>query len=261
MAITSPHNAKITFVRALLSRRRERNAQQMFVVEGVRLVEEALHAGWQIKLVLFSPKISERGRSLIRQLQHHSTDIEETTVELLHSISATETSQGILTVVQKRELPLPLKLDFVVIADAISDPGNLGTILRTCAAAGVQAVLLSPGSVDAFSPKVVRSAMGAHFHLPILTRSWPEMISLFAGYSPSLRLIAADARQGTDCWSMDLRQPLALVIGSEAEGLTLEAVQSMHAWVRIPMPGKSESLNAAIAASILVFEIVRQRYK
>jgi TrmH family RNA methyltransferase len=261
MAITSPHNAKITFVRALLSRRRERDHQQVFVVEGVRLVEEALLAGWQIEIVLFSPKVGERGRSLIQKLQKHAVDIEETTVELLHSLSATETSQGILAVVQKRELLLPPRLDFVVIADAMRDPGNLGTLLRTCAAANVQAVLLSNGSVDAFSPKVVRSAMGAHFHLPILIRSWPEIVSLCDGSSPSLRMIAADAAQGTNCWATDLKQPLALVIGGEAEGLSTEARQFMHAWVRIPMPGKSESLNAAVAASILIFEIVRQRYK
>ncbi len=259
MTITSIHNPKIQFVHLLLTKRKERDEQKLFVVEGVRLVEEALHSSWKIELVLFSEEISERGRALLGLFRQRSIEIEEVAPALLQTISDTETPQGILIVIRMSEMHLPAHPDFIVIADAIRDPGNLGTLLRTCAAAGVQGVLLAPGTVDAFSPKVVRSAMGAHFRMPILERSWAKIADTCTAGIPPTQLLAADSECGTVCWSMDLKRPLALVIGGEAQGVTPEAAKLMDGWIKIPMPGSSESLNAAVAASILIFEVVRQR--
>jgi TrmH family RNA methyltransferase len=162
-------------------------------------------------------------------------------------------------VFKTQPLPIPDAIDFVIIADGIHDPGNLGTLLRTTAAAGAQLLITTPGSVDAFSPKVLRAGMGAHFHLPILDLDWPEIQHLLKDRSPQLRVFLADAGQGASCWETDLRQPCALVIGGEAEGASQAARDRADAGLSIPMPGKSESLNAAAAASILIFEVVRQR--
>jgi len=156
-----------------------------------------------------------------------------------------------------RQLALPEPLDFVLICDNLRDPGNLGTLLRSAAAAGVQTALLSPGTTDAFAPKVVRAGMGAHFRLPVQHLSWGEIRDLCK--HNGLRLFLAEAAEGAAAWDLDLRQPLALMVGSEAEGATPEAMALAAQPVRIPMPGQSESLNAAVAASILLFEIVRQR--
>jgi TrmH family RNA methyltransferase len=177
--------------------------------------------------------------------------------KVFHAISDTQTPQGILVVLPHFQVPLPPSFDFVLILDAIQDPGNLGTILRTAAAAGVQVVFLTPGTVDPFSPKVVRAAMGAHFHLPIHSLAWEEIEAQI--YQHSLRTYLASPHADTPYTEVSLRSPLALIIGSEAEGASDRAKSLAHIHIRIPMPGATESLNASVAAAILIFEVVRQR--
>jgi TrmH family RNA methyltransferase len=259
--ITSAHNPKIQRVRALLSRRHEREAAGVFVIEGVRLVEEARGAGWQAELVLHTGALSARGQALLDGFRQTGSEVEEIPEHLMDAISGTEAPQGILAVVQRRTLPLPERLDFALITDSVRDPGNLGTLLRTAAAAGVGAVLLAPGTTDAFAPKVLRAGMGAHFRLPVIEAGW-EQIRAICKDRPdgrALGIYLAEAEEGVSCWALDLRQPVALVVGAEAEGVTPAARAAADGLITIPMPGQSESLNAAIAASILLFEVVRQR--
>lgn len=258
-SLTSLQNPRIQRVRALLEKRKQRDEEHAFVVEGVRLVEEGLSAGWQPELVLFTDQLSERGQQVVRGFTGQGAEIYEIPGRLMDAITGTETPQGLLAVFAQRSLPLPEPLDFVLIADNLRDPGNLGTLLRTAAAAGAQAVLLSPGSTDAFAPKVLRAGMGAHFRLPVQHMSWGAIRGLCKDRPAPLRILLAEAAEGAACWDMDLRQPVALMVGSEAEGASREAMEIADAPVSIPMPGKSESLNAAVAASILLFEIVRQR--
>lgn len=257
--ITSSSNPKIQLVRALTRQRKERDAQGLYVAEGVRLIEEALAGNWPIEFILHTNDLSDRGKKLTEESSQKNIAVEEISIALLKSISATETSQGILAVVRQKEQLMPENLDFVLIIDVLRDPGNLGTILRSAAAAGTQAVLLTPGTTDPFSPKVLRSAMGAHFRLPILTMDWKEIGAVCTRKNNPLSILVSDAQQGESCFQMDLTRPIALVIGGEAEGITNEARQFASGWIKIPMPGKSESLNAAAAASILLFETVRQR--
>lgn len=259
--ITSPQNPKIQRVRALLGRRQEREAARAFVLEGVRLVEEAQSAGWQAELVLYSSALSTRGQSLLDNFRQAGSEVEELPPHLMQSISGTEAPQGILAVVRQQELPLPATLDFALIVDSVRDPGNLGTLLRTAAAAGVGAVLLAPGTTDAFAPKVLRAGMGAHFRLPLIEAGWEHIREICKNRSGSapLNIYLAEAEEGTPGWDLDLRPPVALVVGAEAEGVTPAARAAADGLVTIPMPGRSESLNAAVAASILLFEVVRQR--
>ena len=252
--ITSTQNAKLKLVRGLLGRPKERHAAEAFVVEGVRLVEEALAAGWPLQFVLYTAELSSRGQELIKQLEAKNIETELVADTLLNSISETETSQGILAVLSYSLLPLPPSLDFVLIPNSIRDPGNLGTLLRSAAAAGVQAVLLPPETTDAFAPKVLRAGMGAHFRLPIRALGWDEIRAA----TRSLKVYLADM-QGSPCWQTDFRSPLALIVGGEAEGATQAARKLAGASVCIPMPGKAESLNAGVAGAILMFEVVRQR--
>lgn len=257
--ITSAQNPKIQQVNALLTRHRERQEQQSFIVEGTRLFEEALTVRWHPALVLFSEHLSPRGHEILQYFQLAGVEIEEISKHLMETISETESPQGILGIFPNHSLPLPEILDFILIADEIRDPGNLGTLLRSAAAAGVQLFILTPGTTDAFAPKVLRSGMGAHFRLPIFTMNWDAIANLCHKNAPPLHLLLADPEGGTSCWKLDLRKPLALVIGGEAEGAGQQARKNADTTINIPMPGASESLNAAVAAGILIFEVVRQR--
>ena len=186
--------------------------------------------------------------------------MEEIPQYLMEATAGTDTPQGILAVFALRRLPIPDPLDFVLVLENLRDPGNLGTLLRTAAAAKVQAVLLTPGTVDAFSPKVLRSAMGAHFRLSIHSLTWEEIQQLCHPQGKAqLKIYLAEGQNGIPSWKLNLRPPLALIIGSEAEGASEQACQLADCTINIPMPGGSESLNAAVAGSILIFEIVRQR--
>lgn len=254
--ITSTHNSKIQRVRALQSRPKQRRKEQAFVVEGVRLVEEVLASGWTAQFVLFTGELDRRGKSLVGSFTAQDTQVEEVTPQVMRAASDTQTPQGILAVVPMKSLPLPDVLDFILIADGVRDPGNLGTMLRTAAAVGVNAVFTPVGTVDAYAPKVVRAAMGAHFRLSIRSWTW-EKISVYLRRSSS-RVYLASPSDGRAYNRIDFHFPLALIVGGEAEGAGESAQELADARVHIPMPGGGESLNAGVAAAVLLFEIVRQ---
>lgn len=254
--ITSSQNSKIKLVRALLRRAKERREADAFVVEGVRLVEEAVGSNWGLKFVLYDETLSERGKAQVESLTSSGVDVEMVSSSLMNSLSETESPQGLLAVLEFKQLPITNSLNFVLIPDQIRDPGNLGTLLRSAAATGVQAVLIPPETTDAFAPKVVRSGMGAHFRLPIHSMPWEEIEQI--SKSANLHMYIADM-DGPSCWEMDLRQPLALIVGGEAEGASEDARKLANQQVSIPMAGGVESLNAGVAGSVLMFEVVRQR--
>jgi len=254
--ITSSQNPKLKLARALQGRARERYEQGAFLAEGVRLVEEAANRKWGFRFVLYDETASERGTSLVESLRARGVECEEVSPSLMQSLGDTETSQGILAVLDYSLLPIPHSLDFILIPDQVRDPGNLGTLIRTAAAAGVQAVLLPPETTDAFAPKVVRAGMGAHFRLPIQALGWDEIERVCK--QAGLRVFLADMA-GPACWETDFRAPLALVVGGEAAGASQAARKLANTMVGIPMPGETESLNAGVAGSVLMFEVMRQR--
>ena len=254
--ITSSQNPKLKLVRSLMGRPKERREANAFVAEGVRLVEEAVNAGWKFQFALFSDGLSDRGKELVNRLKANQVEVDEVAGDLLQKLSDTENPQGILGVLEFNQLPIPDNLNFVLIPDQIRDPGNLGTLLRSAAATGVQAVLLPPETTDAFAPKVLRAGMGAHFRMSIQSLTWEEIKEVCK--SANLQIYIADM-DGTSCWETDLHQPLALVIGGEAEGASDEARRLANGKISIPMAGSVESLNAGAAGSVLMFEVVRQR--
>jgi RNA methyltransferase, TrmH family len=255
--ITSTSNPKIKLVRVLQTQAQQRKRQGAFVAEGVRLIEDAIMAKWPIDYVFFDQTLSERGKALVDNLdQHKTTEIYEVPSALMAELSDTDTPQGILGVMKSKALPLPTTPTFVLLADQVRDPGNLGTILRTAEATGADAVLLTPGTVDAFSPKVLRAGMGAHFHLPIVHLAWHQIHA----YLADLPIFLAEADQGDPLWEANFRQPCAILIGGEAFGATQRGEEIATQRITIPLPGRAESLNAAIAAGILMAEVVRQRH-
>jgi len=257
--ITSVHNPKVQMVRKLLAHTKRRREEQAFVIEGVRLAEESLHAEWSARQVFYTGQLDERGKAVVDGFSARGTPAEQVTEAVMKAVSETETPQGLLVVLTVRTLPLPPAPNFLLILDGVRDPGNLGTVLRTAAAAGVQAVLLTPGCADAWSPKVLRAGMGAHFRLPIHSLEWKEIKQILGALANRVRVYLADPAAGIPYTNADFRSPMALIVGGEAAGAGAESVSLADETVHIPMPGGSESLNAGIAASILLFEAVRQR--
>jgi TrmH family RNA methyltransferase len=257
--ITSVHNPKIQSVRRLQAHPKARHEQQAFVIEGVRLAEEALHAGWKALLVLFTDTLETRGKAVVGEFSARGAPAEQVSEGVMKAVSETETPQGLLVVLTQQTLSIPLTPDFLLILDRVRDPGNLGAVLRTADAAGVQAVLLATGCVDAWSPKVLRAGMGAHFRLPIHNLGWQAIKHTLKQADGKLKVYLADSASGSVYTDTDFRSPLAIIVGGEAAGAGNEAESLTKMKVHIPMPGGSESLNASIAASILLFEVVRQR--
>jgi TrmH family RNA methyltransferase len=252
--ITSTSNERVKYVHAL-SRRKTRQEEGRFVVEGVRLLEEAIRANVQPDFIFYIADLDERSQKLIERLHAGGVVCLDVTPGVMRFCSETETPSGILAVLPMAGMPLPTRPTLSVVADALRDPGNLGTLLRTSAAAGADEVLLGPGTVDLYNPKVVRGAMGTHFRLPIATMTWPVIAAHLDG--PSVWL--ADVRDAIPYTQVDWTKPSALIIGGEAEGASAEAEKLATGRVSIPMQCGIESLNAAVAAAVILFEAQRQR--
>ncbi|MDO9545516.1 MAG: RNA methyltransferase [Pelolinea sp.] len=258
--ITSVQNAKIKLVRELLGAKKHREKARSIVIEGVRLAEESLAANLPVHFCLYSERISDRGRGVVDQIQALSFEAEEISEGLLDRISDTKTSQGILLVTPIPEIGLKTKIDSVVVLDKIRDPGNMGTILRTAAAMDLGAVLLTPGTADPFSPKVMRAAMGAHFRIPIRTMTVEDIHSFCKQRNGlELSILLTDTACSQASWETDLAKPVCILVGSEADGVSPEMREIVDECISIPMSSKMESFNAAVSASILMYEMTRQR--
>jgi TrmH family RNA methyltransferase len=253
--ISSPSNARVKWVRALQAKRKARDEESVFVIEGTRWAEEVLDAEAPVSLVLHTPHLDDRGRGIVNRLARLGGEILPVSDDVMAACSDTQAPQGLLLVLPKPELAPPSSPTLLLILDRLSDPGNLGTILRTALAAGVEAVGLTPGSVDPFNPKVVRAAMGALLHLP-LSMVEPASVHAWAG---STRLWRTRVGEGMPYDQVDWQEPATLLIGGEAHGLTPEMDQAVSNVTHIPMHGASDSLNAAIATAVFLFEIRRQR--
>ena len=227
----------------------------MFVLEGTRLAEEALAAGVEIDLVLRCPDPDARSASLASSFAQRGAEVLTITPRVMEACSGTETPPGLLVVAARPSPAPPKRLSLALVADGLADPGNLGTLMRTCLAAGAEALFLTPGTVDPFNPKVVRGAMGAHFHLPIGTLSDGPSSPQLDG----LEIWLAASGGGTPYHRVDWRKPVAVVVGSEARGTDPSWLVRAAGTVHIPMRPSSESLNAAVAAAVVLFEIARQR--
>jgi TrmH family RNA methyltransferase len=253
--ITSIQNERVKYVRSLV-RRRVRQREGRFVVEGTRLLDELVKAGIKPALVFYtaawaSTTAGQRLLPLIHTSgQEGAFPVDET---VMAACADTQTPQGILAVVPFVDLKPGAGL--LLILDGIRDPGNLGTTLRSAESAGVGQVLLAPGTVDLYNPKVVRGAMGAHFRLPVLSCDWPLISQRAEGRAVWL----ADAAGGTNYDRVNWRQPSALIVGGEASGAGQEAARLATGRVAIPMIGGAESLNAAMATTVILFEAARQR--
>jgi TrmH family RNA methyltransferase len=252
--INSLSNSKVKQVRRLQADRRYRAREGAFVVEGTRWLADSIQQ--QVRpLALFHTSEWREQAGHAEILQQINTDVQAVSDEVMAAMSDTETPAGVLAILPLRPRPLPPNPQLVLILDQIRDPGNLGTMLRTAAASGVDGVLLSPGSVDAYNPKVVRAGMGAHLRLAIQQKAWAEI----AAICRDMAIWLAAAGGTLPYTAVNWRQPSALIIGSEARGASDEAAALAGGAIYIPMYAATESLNAAVAAGVILFEAARQR--
>jgi TrmH family RNA methyltransferase len=256
--ITSLHNERVKLVRALQSQPKTRRKANRAVLEGARLVGDAVAAGAVPDFVLITPDTGAPDSpafSILEGLRARGVPVLLVAPEIMAHAADTQTPQGILAVVPTPRLALPDRLLLALILDAIAEPGNLGTLLRTAAAAGADAVLLAPGCVDPLNPKALRAGMGAHFRVPVAEMGWPAINARCEG----LTVYRAEADAPLLYSQVDWTAPAALVIGSEAHGLSEAARQLAPEGIAIPMANGAESLNAAAAAAVILFECRRQR--
>lgn len=252
--ITSVHHDKVKYVRSLADRK-QRLIEGRIAIEGARLIDDALAANFTPDWVFCAPRLLPRAQDTLRRLQARHIELIEVSEAVLKACSETETPQGLIGVIKQPQLPWPRQPELIVIADRLRDPGNLGTLLRSSAAAGVSGVVLAPETVDAFNPKVVRGAMGAHFRLPILAADWAAIAARVRG----MAVYVAESEDARPYTSIDWTRPAVLIVGGEAEGTSEAAAQLATARITIPLAREVESLNAGVAASIIVFEAKRQR--
>ncbi len=238
--------------------KKNRDKAGVFVAEGLRFIHE-VPIDWKVEVYAVSETFA---------MEHDLSEYEKKTEVLcipdglFASVCDTENPQGILAVCEKlkwdMEAVFEKKAPFFLLAEELNDPGNLGTVIRTADACGADAVFLSKGSVDLYNPKVLRSTMGSLFHTPVFQNISVEEISAKLKES-QIPLYGAHLKGDTYLYDLDLRQPCAFLIGNEARGLSDQASSLCDQWIKIPMPGQAESLNASVAAGVLLYEVVRQR--
>lgn len=254
MLLTSLQNPKLKALRSLHSRK-GRKQSGSFLLETTKLVQEAFKSRWPLDEVFATEEWVARYGAV------EGVPLTLVSERLFSQLVTTESPEGVVAVArlpEKSELPEPTGTAFYVVADALQDPGNLGTIIRTADAVGATAVLVGPGTVDPYSPKVVRATMGSLFHLPVLVRPalYDDLAKLKA---QGVSLFATALRTDRSVYDLDLAGPLAWMVGNEGSGLTPEAVALATEAVSLPMPGQAESLNASVATAVCLYETLRQR--
>lgn len=253
--LTSRENPTCKQLKKLADSARERRKAGKTLLDGVHLVEASLAASCIPELLA----VSESGlhNAEIAGLLARAGKVPQVLLAdaLFAEISPVESPTGLLAVIEIPTCEAPENPDFCLLLEDVQDPGNLGSILRSAAAAGVQVAWLSPGCCDAWSPRVLRGGMGAHFILEIGERAnLAEKLLGFSGLS-----LATSLRAEKSLYELDLTGPLALLVGNEGAGVSPALLQAATERVTIPMPGRVESLNAAAATAICLFERVRQK--
>lgn len=227
-------------------------------------MEEALAADWPVEVILYTRQTAanEKIRSILAKAKARQVNRREISPVLCRRLADTETPPGIMALVKRLDYLLKdifqNQPSLLVLVDGIQDPGNLGTIIRSADAAGTQGVIITKGTVGLYNPKVIRAAMGSFFHLPVvMVNTLEELRDFMATFN--LQLIAGQQKAPKLVNEVNLTLPTVLAVGNEAHGLSLEILNLAQHTVSIPMPGKAESLNAAIAISVMLYETIRQR--
>jgi TrmH family RNA methyltransferase len=265
--LTSQNNSLVKLVRQL-KQRKYRDRLGKILIEGNHLLEEALRWTDLLEQVLvsegFLKKVEQEDleQRLFLEIKKKGIPVTGLTDNLFKQLAETETPQGILGIMKKPGVIVPGELalgkgDFGLILSNLQDPGNVGTLLRTADAAGINQVYLTKGTVDPYNPKVLRAAMGSHFHLNIVEVDQEDgFIQLLK--TKQVKIVVADVQGAESIYGIKAHTPLMLVLGNEAKGPDKRWLEAADQVAKIPLLGKAESLNVSIAGAIIIYEIVRQ---
>ena len=255
--ITSTSNPQVKRLIQLQKKSKARNEEKVFVVEGLRMFIEVPKE--RVEKVYVSETFYNKKK---QEMNWDEFPLEILSDSVFKHVSDTQTPQGVLCIVKQKKHDLEALLDIenphFMVLDNLQDPGNMGTIVRTAEGAGVDAVFMSKDSVDIYNPKTIRSTMGSIYRMPtIYIEDTVKLLELFKEKGIQSYAAHLDGKNSYD--QEDYRGGTAILIGNEGNGLRDEVSEKADIWVRIPMEGQVESLNAAIAASVLMFEVARQR--
>lgn len=266
MKITSRSNERIKYLKQF-HQKKHRDLENGFLAEGLKVIEEALQAGWEVQMLLYTPEVLRhpRGVALLDRAGASGTGLWECEEHVLAAVADTKTPQGVVALIAKPRYSPSVLLQgrgtpLVVVLDGLQDPGNLGTIIRTADACELQGIITLEGTVDLFHPKVVRASAGALFHLPTFgDMPAPAVLKFFT--EAGVQKFVADPHGSYSLYECDFSRPTALFMGNEARGCGEILHSAADRVVSIPMPGQAESLNVGVAASLFIYEAVRQRLK
>ncbi len=251
--ITSTQNKRVKYAKSLQTKARFRRSELKIVLEGNRLISDALERGANPEYALYTPDSADY--DLIAKLQNRQCELVPVSDDILKHVSDTQQAQGILGIFYIPKPPIPREPKRILIMDSIREPGNMGTILRTAGAAGVDLAILSEGSVDPYNPKALRAGMGAHYRVPIVEANWNEI----QHFCEDVKVYATRADAEVGYTAVDWTQSWAFIVGNEAHGISKRARNIADESIAIPMASDTESLNAAIATAVILFEAQRQR--
>ncbi len=255
LVISSTQNPKVKAVVALQQKSAERRRTGLFVVEGRREVEHCVEAGWEVEQLLVCEEMTGGGCDIA------ATNIIWVTKEVYEKIAYRGGTEGIVAVVKERKRRLEnLELGekpLIVVVERVEKPGNLGAILRSADAAGVDAVLVCDALTDLYNPNLIRSSIGAVFTVPCVVCGNEECIDFLK--EKGVQILTAQLQDSEEYYDVDMSRGTAIVMGTEATGLTEVWRQAADAHIRIPMLGQLDSLNVSVSTAVLLYEAVRQR--
>ncbi|RDY25600.1 RNA methyltransferase [Romboutsia weinsteinii] len=256
--ITSKDNERIKYTKSLL-KNKNRTRESKFIIEGFRILTLAIECKAKLDYVFINEDFESKSEhaKFLNELEGKKIQVYKTSNKIFNEMIDTENTQGILGVVKFTEKSLEANLDdnsrFVLILDRIQDPGNMGTIIRTADAAGVDAIIALKGSVDIYNPKVIRSTMGSIFDMNIISATQEEVLRILK--LKNFDIVSSYLDTNNFYNNVEYNYKVALVIGNEANGVNDELISNSDVLVKIPIYGKAESLNAAISSAILMYEI------
>ena len=240
-----------------LKERKVRDKKGKYIIEGFRLIEEAFRANLNIEYIFVNDEENKRIQEYLGKYLNENIKVYGIKDSLIKELCSTEKPQGVVAVVKMNAINLNLQGDFYLLCDKLQDPGNLGTIIRTAHAAGVDGIILTKGTVDIYNEKTIRANMGSLFHIPVIYDDKDNTI-VKELCNKGFSLLSTSLEGDKDFFEEDLSGKLIISVGNEGNGVSKEIYELSDKKVKIPMPGGAESLNVAIAASIILYEKVRQ---
>ncbi len=240
-----------------LKEKKHRVKNNKYIIEGLRFVDEALKSGVSIDSIIFTENFKEKNEEFFSNIPENIRLIQMNEA-LLKQLCSTENPQGVLGVVNMQNKELKGG-ELVILVDKVQDPGNMGTIIRTAHAAGASGIIMTKGTVDIYNDKTLRSTMGSIFYIPVVEDNSLEYVKSLKeeGY----KLVVSSLQGKNNFFEENLQGKVIIAVGNEGNGVSDEVYEISDIKVKIPMPGNAESLNVAVATSVMIYEKIRQSFK